>query len=61
MIGAAVCLRVAGHDVIRPRPSEVPRASVALRGRHPGEGNAQQAGRKNTRYRPWPDGSPGAA
>jgi hypothetical protein len=31
MIGAAVCLRVAGHDVIRPRPSEVPRASVALR------------------------------
>jgi hypothetical protein len=27
MIGAAVCLRVAGHDVIRPRPSEVPRAS----------------------------------
>jgi hypothetical protein len=31
MIGAAVCLRVAGHDVIRPRPSEMARASVAAR------------------------------
>ena len=26
-----------------------------------GESNAQQARRKNARYRPWPDGSPGAA
>jgi hypothetical protein len=31
MIGAAVCLRVAGHHLIRPRQSQPARASVDLR------------------------------